>query len=159
MAMGNPTRNTIITPFGAISKWRFRRHVFTDTIKTAFSTLLSRKDRYNFPRDPPEAISDRTVVARNRELPFTELHGQAVILSLEKGAYFELNGTGSAVWRALAEPAEIGTVCKTVADAYQIDVLQATADIKPFIAKLMQDCIILRADARADKSGREAEVR
>lgn len=76
---------------------------------------------------PPGAVKtnsstiDRTtVVVANPRHASCELEGEAVILALDSGIYYGLDGVGKLVWELIQEPRAIEAVCTSVQEVYDV---------------------------------------
>ena len=69
------------------------------------------------------ALTDR--VAVHPSVICRELAGEAVLLSLESGVYYGLDGVGTRVWQLLVEDKSIADACAAMIDEYEttLDVL------------------------------------
>ena len=46
-------------------------------------------------------ININNVVSRRNDIDTTDLNGEIVMMDLEKGRYFSLNGVGSRIWEII----------------------------------------------------------
>lgn len=82
---------------------------------------------------------------------FRELDGEAVILHLDSGTYFGLDGIGTRVWRSLEAHAPLDAVVEAVVDEYDVDRARARADITRLVGELVSRGLMVAGDGeRAD---------
>ena len=65
-------------------------------------------------------ISLNTVVSHRKDIDTTDLNGDIVMMDLEKGKYFSLNGVGSRIWTLVEEPVQVGKVVDSLLKEYDI---------------------------------------
>ena len=91
----------------------------------------------------PEVISDT-------------IDGEVVIVNLDKGYYYSLDGTGAEVWRLIQEGRSVAEIVPDVVRRYAGDPTDIEAAIAQFITGLEQEEILVpsgAAAAGADESG------
>lgn len=66
-------------------------------------------------------ITLATVVQRKPDVMSAEFDGEIVLMELNEGAYLSLNATSGDIWRYLAEPIRVETLCQALAGEYQGD--------------------------------------
>jgi len=82
-------------------------------------------------------IGLETVVARGSEHVETRMAGQTVMMSIPRGKYFAIDGTGQRIWECLAEPASIGQIVDRLLQEYEVDRDQCEAEVIAFVGELM----------------------
>jgi hypothetical protein len=60
-------------------------------------------------------------IRSNNQFPSAEIHDEIVLMNMERGRYFSLNDTGSAIWKRLTEPVLVSALCSELAREYQAD--------------------------------------
>ena len=73
---------------------------------------------------------------------FQRLDGEAVILDVQTGGYFGLNGVGTFVWERLAEGLDTRAVIDALCEQYEVDQATASADAQTFFSALHQQKLI-----------------
>lgn len=81
-------------------------------------------------------ITLATVVQRKPDVMTAEFDGEIVLMDLTEGAYFGLNATSSDIWRHLAEPIRVETLCQALADDYQGDPAAIENDVLTLLRTL-----------------------
>src|SRR4051812_40458590 len=73
----------------------------------------------------PEAekiqVSLRDIVAISPNVVFQFVDGEAVLLNFQSGVYFDLNGTGTDIWKILSEDGSLASAHSRLAEKYAID--------------------------------------
>lgn len=73
-----------------------------------------------------------------------EFDGELVLLDLDGGLYFGLDGVGAAVWRALEQSGKIENAVDAVVSEFEVDEARARADILVLLAELEEKGIVRR---------------
>ena len=61
-----------------------------------------------------------------------------VLLDLESGMYFGLDGVGKRIWDAVAEGRSIGEIAAIITAEYEVDEARARADVVEFTSNLVE---------------------
>lgn len=86
-----------------------------------------------------------SVLSRNEKMLANEIGAEAVMMDTEKGKYFGMNGTGSHIWKQLAQPMTFGELCEKLAVDFDVASLTCEEQTRPFIQELIEENIILIA--------------
>ena len=75
---------------------------------------------------------------RNPDLVATEMNGETLMLDVESGKYFSLNGLGGYIWRIIAKPADIETIVTAVLEDFDGgEKPQVEQDVEKFLTNLV----------------------
>lgn len=85
------------------------------------------------------ALEDSTVLARADGLLESEIDGEAVMMSIEKGEYYGLDAVGTEIWQMLDRPLTFGQICAALLDRYEVDEETCRADVRRFLTSLLRD--------------------
>lgn len=88
-------------------------------------------------------ISLNTVVSHRKDIDTTDLNGDIVMMDLEKGKYFSLNGVGSRIWTLVEEPVQVGKVVDSLLEEYDISRDECEKNVLEFLDKLESEQIIV----------------
>lgn len=83
------------------------------------------------------ALDPRQPLLRNPDLVAADMDGETVMMSVERGEYFGLGGTGSRVWQLLAQPCTLAELAASVAAEYEVDPQTCAADLRGFLEDLL----------------------
>lgn len=78
-----------------------------------------------------------SVVARGAEHVEAQMGRQTVMMSIEHGKYFALEGTAQRIWELMAEPVRVGEIVDRLVEEYDIDRERCTAEVLAFVNELM----------------------
>jgi hypothetical protein len=84
-----------------------------------------------------ELTLDSRVVASPNQLS-TYLNGEAVILDLQSGTYYGLEGVAARIWSLLQEPATCADMATTLCEEYAVERPQIEVDLLSFVAELRE---------------------
>lgn len=76
-------------------------------------------------------------VTLNPAAVFAELDGEAVLLHLETGVYFGLNGVGTEIWKLIEKGHRVDRVLDLLYDEYEIDYGQLRVEVEEFLDRLV----------------------
>ena len=68
---------------------------------------------------------------------------ETVLLNLESGVYFGLDGVGKFIWDSLSEGKSLAETIDAIVDEYEVDEDQARADAVTFANELTEKGLIL----------------
>ena len=68
---------------------------------------------------------------------------ETVLLNLETGIYFGLDGVGQKIWEAVTAGQDLGTTVEKVVSEYDVDKAQAEADVIEFANTLVERGLLL----------------
>lgn len=88
-------------------------------------------------------INLNTVVSHRTDIDTTDLNGDIVMMDLEKGKYFSLNGVGSRIWNLVEEPVEVSKIIDSLLEEYDIDRDECEKNVLEFLSKLESEQILV----------------
>ncbi|MFY2763000.1 PqqD family protein [Arenimonas sp. MALMAid1274] len=83
--------------------------------------------------------------ARAPDALATEVDGEILLLSVDKGRYFSLTGVAASVWERLARPATLDELADEVARRYEVGSDTCRQDVDDFVQQLLQAGLAVRA--------------
>ena len=84
-------------------------------------------------------------IQRGEDYVFNEVDGELVMMNIETGSYATLNETGKSIWVLLEEPNSVENIMKELANEFDATSEQIQKDILPFLKKLFDQKIIVKA--------------
>lgn len=85
------------------------------------------------------SVGLETIVARGADHVEAQMGSQTVMMSVSRGKYFALDGTGQRIWECLAEPAAVGDIIEHLVREYDVERDRCAAEVVSFIAELMDN--------------------
>jgi SAM-dependent methyltransferase len=135
-------RSTALADFTAISE-----PLFSAKRVPLFNAgfLLRKRDADAVPATPVEgryAVNDASVVA-------DVLEGEVVVVHLDTGAYYILQGTASGVWQMLAAGRPVPAIVSQLAERFPDDAAMASS-VADFVAQLTGEGLLVPASSADD---------
>ena len=82
---------------------------------------------------------------RNPNLVSTDMDGETVMMSIERGAYFGIGGIGPEVWERLATPQTLDSLVSAICAEYDVSAPDARRDIEAFLDRMVQNDLVKTA--------------
>ncbi len=79
-----------------------------------------------------------TNITRHPDMLSAEIGGEAVMMSIENGAYFGLNPIATRIWDLIEQPKTIAELIQTITDEYDVSAEQAADDVQEFVAEMIE---------------------
>jgi hypothetical protein len=107
-----------------------------------------------FGEEMKHALPAETTIARNlfvamKEHLYSDLNGEAVILSIKNGKYYGLNGVGRSIWNAVREPAGLEGILASVMSEYEVDEEICQREVQSFLKIMVSEGLIEVLDDKA----------
>ena len=74
-----------------------------------------------------------TIVERNHEIDATDLDGEKVMMDLEKGQYFMLNGVAGDVWELMKKPMSVEDIIISLMNEYEVEREECESSVKDLL--------------------------
>lgn len=87
-------------------------------------------------------LSINSIVEHRKDIDTTDLNGDIVMMDLEEGRYFSLNGVGSRIWELIEQPVEINKVIESLLKEYDVSRNECEKNVMEFLNKLYSAKII-----------------
>ena len=72
-----------------------------------------------------------------QQVIFRQMGDEMVLLDLESGLYFGVDGVGQRIWEAFAEGRNVEEAVAVVVAEYEVEAAQAQADVIAFVRNLV----------------------
>jgi len=83
-----------------------------------------------------------TPITQIPDLVATDMDGDTVMMSIERGEYFGIGGVGSRVWDLLAQPTTLAKITQAICAEYSVDEATCQADMQDFVAELIKNGLV-----------------
>jgi hypothetical protein len=94
-------------------------------------------------------IGPNTVVSRSEEPVSAEVDGTVVMMSIDQGMYFGLEGVGSRIWALIEQPRSVRDLCGALTQEFDIDAESCHHEVVEFLEELL-DAQLIRTHDNAD---------
>lgn len=85
------------------------------------------------------------LLVRNPDLIATNMDGDTVMMSIERGEYYGVGGVGTRVWELLEKPMNLSELIAAICAEFEVDEATCQADMERFIRELMDNGMVLAA--------------
>ncbi len=79
---------------------------------------------------------------RHADLVTTDMDGDTVMMSIERGEYYGIGGVGSRVWELLEQPVTLATIVTTICAEFDVAEDTCQADMESFVADLVANGLV-----------------
>jgi hypothetical protein len=69
---------------------------------------------------------------------------ETVLLDLESGMYFGLDGVGKRIWESISQGASLGEIARIITAEYEVDEQEALEDVVRFTSELVERGLLAR---------------
>jgi hypothetical protein len=94
-------------------------------------------------------FSDEATIVANKDQLSCDLSGEAVILSLQSGAYYGLNPVGAWVWKLIQEPKTVSALRAAIVNQFEVEPELCQGDLNTLLRDLIQERLIEVTEAVA----------
>jgi len=88
-------------------------------------------------------ITLNTSIQRNPDILASDLDGEKVMMSIQKGEYYGLGKTGTFIWDKIEEPILIKDLIALITEKYNVLEENCFKDILPFLTDLIEKELII----------------
>ncbi len=81
-------------------------------------------------------------LTRDKKPLSTELGNETVLMSIESGRYYGLEGTAQRIWSLLTTPQSLSDLSIHLAKEYEVSPGQCAEDILPFIEEMISEGLL-----------------
>jgi Coenzyme PQQ synthesis protein D (PqqD) len=89
------------------------------------------------PEDTPQ-ISPETRLLRSKEILFSEIDQDKVMIDIQHGTYFGLNPVAGEIWDLLETPHTLSELVDHLLKAYEVDAATCQAETKSVLEHLLK---------------------
>jgi hypothetical protein len=82
---------------------------------------------------------------RNPDLIATDMDGDTVMMSIERGEYYGVSGVGTRIWELLETPKTVAQIIASLCAEFEVDEATCQADVERFIQDLVDNGMIMAA--------------
>lgn len=81
-------------------------------------------------------------VVQSKDQVCTEVDGEVVMMSIQKGNYYSLDTVGGVIWERLAQPCRVSELCDALLVEYEVDRATCEADVLRFLSEMENQGLI-----------------
>jgi hypothetical protein len=90
----------------------------------------------------PGIIGDTTIISRSPSVLISEVDGDIVVLSIERGRYFGLDYIGSDIWKRIEPPCSFATLIDRLAADYEADRATIVSDVQSLLGHMAKHDVV-----------------
>ncbi len=95
-----------------------------------------------------QAITPETTVCRVERLLTADLNEETVMMDIDKGSYYGLNGCGTRIWALLSQPITVSDLCHQLTNEFAVSSMQCEKDLIDFLKDLLaRDIVKIESNA------------
>jgi hypothetical protein len=87
-------------------------------------------------------LQSSTRITRSPELLATDLDGEVVLMSIERGNYYGLERSARRIWELLDTPKTLVELCASLGKEYAASPDVIEADVKKFVLKMFEETVV-----------------
>lgn len=92
-----------------------------------------------------DKLTRTTLVIRSPGLLATDMGGEIVMMSIEQGHYYGLNGVASRTWEMLRQPLTVDAICRQIEAEYAVSPAECEHAMLAFLSDLARHDLISAA--------------
>ena len=81
---------------------------------------------------------------RSQSTLWTKIDNQVMLMNIENGSYYEIEGIGGAIWQMLETPRSEAEIVEAILATYRVEQEECVNDIRAFLAKLTASQIVIK---------------
>ena len=85
----------------------------------------------------------------DKEHLYSDLNGEAVILSLKNEKYYGINAVGAFIWSTIQNPVTFQDIQENIIEEYDIDEATCRKEVASFLKKMAEENLIEILDEKA----------
>lgn len=81
-------------------------------------------------------VAQSTVFVRSEDMLASDMDGEVVMMSIERGEYYGLNTVGTRIWQALEQPVTVAEIVAMICADFEVEREPCERDVRAFL----EDC-------------------
>ena len=94
-------------------------------------------------------LNSDTTLAQGTDHVETAVGDQIMMMHIENGKYYALEGTARRIWELLEQPKTLNDVVSDLVGEYEIDSEECRADVSVFVRDLMENGLVVEQTGEA----------
>ena len=87
-------------------------------------------------------LTEKTIVKRTQKIVSSDLDGDTVMMSIDRGNYYGIDPIGSRIWELLAKPLAISVLLDTLTQEFDVNRDQCEQDTLRFLNELAAEKLL-----------------
>lgn len=85
-----------------------------------------------------EKLSEASVWTPGKNVVACDVEGEVVLLDMQSGTYFGLNGVGAEIWSQLTQNKSVGAIQQHLLSRYRVSAERCEAELQALLAQLIE---------------------
>jgi len=90
-----------------------------------------------------QSLPGDAILVQNPGLLTTEVDGELMAMSVEKGTCYGLNGVGSRIWALIAEPRSIDSLCRQLVGEFDVEEERCRREVEELVEELRAEGMLI----------------
>lgn len=90
-------------------------------------------------------LSANPSVAPKQDIVARSVGDEMVLLDLDSGTYFTLNGVGAFIWKRIEAQDDVDAIASHIVQQYEVELAQARADVSAFLSDMLTQGLVERS--------------
>jgi hypothetical protein len=87
-------------------------------------------------------ITAETIIGRSSEVVASDIDGEVVMMSIEKGKYYGMDLIASRIWELLGKQIKVADLIGMLTQEYKVSREDCERDVMPFLNDLLKEKLI-----------------
>jgi hypothetical protein len=84
-------------------------------------------------------ITAETIVSRSRDVVSSDIDGEAIMMSIERGKYYGMDPIASRIWELMGAPISVGDMIGILTQEYDVTRQDCEKDVLVFLSDLLSE--------------------
>ncbi len=93
------------------------------------------------------SITKNTIIQRNNDIIYNDMDGETVMMSIEHGTYYGLDGIATRIWDLLDQALSVEQLCEQLCSKYAVSEADCLNETLTFLEEMAQHHVILTSEA------------
>ena len=89
-----------------------------------------------------EKLAGDAVVVRNGGLLTTEVDGELMAMTVDRGICYALDGVGTRIWALIAEPRSVDDICEALVGEFDVEAAVCRKDVVELLQGLRSEGLV-----------------
>lgn len=90
-----------------------------------------------------QILTKDSIIKQTGDVVASEIDGETVMMSIENGEYYGLDGIGSHIWELIRKRIKVSDLIDCLMKKYEVDFDTCEKDVMAFLNELNQDNILV----------------
>jgi hypothetical protein len=92
-------------------------------------------------------ITTNTIIQRNKEIIYSDMDGETIMMSVEHGTYYGLDETATRIWGLLDQALSLDQLCEQLCSEYAVSEVDCLKETLTFLEEMAQHHVIQTSES------------